>query len=191
MSPFAAMTMLFLSADVEALRRTIELDVSLGFMTRAELISAAMSGDSEEERSQVSALVDEALRRHQAKQRSWKGRTDSERLTAAFERLNRRGLVAREYFGMTRTSGTGELKELLAKKPALEGFVFYTPQDLETVFDDKGVFLTLGAAKPGADALTSVAGIVVKALQQEGLAPEWDGVTRVWVPLTWNKRRKP
>lgn len=53
------------------------------------------------------------------------------------------------------------------------------------------MFLTLGSAAPDLDALQVVVKTIVGALQKEGLAPEYDGMTKVWVPLTWQKRRKP
>ncbi len=186
-----ATTLLLGATDLEPLRRGIELDVALGFSSRAEIIEAAMGNSDEKDRAEVTRLVDEALRQHQLKQKTWKRRTDSDRLSAAFEALSRQSIVARQHFGMTWTSGRGELKELLARNPKLKGYVFYTPQDLQTVFEDKGLYLTLGSAVPDLESLESVVKTIVDALQKEGLAPEWDGMTKVWVPLTWQKRRKP
>lgn len=105
-----ATTLLLTATDLEALRRTIELDVALGFSSRAEILDAAMGSAEETERAEVTRLVDEALRQHQSKQKTWKRRTDSDRLSAAFDALNREGIVAREHFGMTWTSSRGELK---------------------------------------------------------------------------------
>lgn len=186
-----ATTLLLTATDFEFVRRLIELEVALGFSSRAEIIEVAMGSAEETTREEVTRLVDEALRQHQSKQKTWKRRTDSDRLSAAFDALNRQGIVAREHFSMTWTSGRGELREVLAKNPKLKGYVFYTPQDLQTVFEDKGVFLTLGSAAPDLDALQAVVKTIVLALQKEGLAPEYDGMTKVWVPLTWQKRRKP
>ncbi|MBL8919288.1 MAG: hypothetical protein JNJ54_10535 [Myxococcaceae bacterium] len=187
----AALITLGATTDFESIRKRVELDVALGFETRTELIRSAMSSAAESERGQVTAIVDDALGRHLAKQKTWKGRTDCDRLEAAFAALNRRGIIAREYFGMTSTSGRGAMKELLVTDKKLQGFVFYTPQDLENVFADEGVLLTLGAAAAGDDAHEAIALAVVGALKKEGLTPERAGLTTVWVPLKWQKRRKP
>lgn len=173
--------------DLTSLQRRIELDVTLGFETRQKILEGALSEVDSSLRTEVTALVDQAFRRHAAAQKQWKGRTDCDRLTAALTALSRKGIATREYFGMTTSSGHGELQEVLAKDRRLRGYVFYTPQDLETVLEDGGLWLTPGTREgPPFDALVKE---VSAALEKEGLAPEWNGVSKIWLPLKWKKRR--
>jgi hypothetical protein len=177
--------------DLKAVQRNAEFAVALGFDTRAQILDDALLGATEAERPAITELVDEAFRKHFEKQKTWKGRTDCDRLSAAFAALNRARVIARENFGMTRTSSRGEMNSLLAKEPSRLGYVFITPEDLSTVFDDQGVTLIVGAAAPREDAHEAVVKTVISALQKQGLAAEWSGLTKVWVPLDWKKRRRP
>jgi cytochrome P450 len=175
--------------DLDDVRQNVSREVSLGYGTKPSLVRSAMIGLDPADEPKVAAVVDEVLRQQLAKQRAWKGKTDNDRLTAAFAALEKKGVLAREYFSMTTTWGRGEMKELAATMtPRPLGYVFFTPQDLNDVFTDKGLFLTFGADQ--LEAWASIGAQVVKALEKEGLHPEWSGspTEKIWVPLVWRRR---
>lgn len=180
------------AVDLVEVRETVTREVSRGYGTRASLLKLAMMGVDKADEPKVAAVIDEVVKAQLTKERSWKGKTDNDRLTAAFKALEKQGVLAREFFSMTTTSGRADMKELAATmKPRPSGYVFFTPQDLDNVFDDKGVFLTFGA--DSIDDWAATGARVVAALEKEGLHPTWSGseLEKIWVPLTWRRRLTP
>lgn len=171
----------------------------MGSLSRDELIDGAQREFSEQQTvlPKVARIVDEELRKHAKRERSWKGRTDCDRLTAAFARLDANGILARENFSMTPTWGRGEMVELARQEAGkgrqIRGYVFYNPQDLETVLEDRALGLVFGPLEGDAESAVAVGGEIIQVLEKEGLKTEWDGnpFFRIWVKVDWKKRRIP
>lgn len=117
--------------------------------------------------------------------------TDPDRLTAAFSRLEERGIAAREQFSCCRPCGVSELR---AERPeGARGFVFFHDQCLAGVSASSPTALPLYySSYPGSEeAAAAVGGEVVAALHEAGLATEWDGDPGraiLVTPVTWRKR---
>lgn len=69
----------------------------------------------------------------------------------------------------------------------VKGYVFYHMQDTENAVEGNGVFFNYGATD--GRMAEDTARMLVEALKEAGLAPEWNGSvnTRVFVPLDWKR----
>ncbi len=147
----------------------------------------------------VPALYDEALAEYHEAQKAWPAVTDCDRLDAAFDALNVRGIMARHDWWCCQTCGHGAMPEesdrLAAAAPDLEvrGYAFYHNQDTESVVDDGSLRLAYGATEPGAEPAEAIGREIVAVLREHGLAPRWDGTvaTRIAVKLIWQRRARP
>jgi hypothetical protein len=122
-----------------------------------------------------------------AEQADW-GVTDCDRLTAAFEELDRGGIVAREHFSCCQTCGTAEI--WAEAEPADRGYVFFHMQDTETAGDGV-LYLAYGARADEPEATVAVGHEIVKVLRSHGFQTSWDGSesTRIRITdLEWRKR---
>ncbi|MFF9779494.1 DUF6891 domain-containing protein [Streptomyces sp. NPDC013978] len=166
-----------------------------GYDDRARLSEAAeeylVEGDHRPvSPAQARQLVDRLWVDRLAEQDTWDGVTDPERLTRAFEVLQRaHGITARENFTCCRTCGTSEIGA--EGPPDARGFVFFHSQCTEGAAAGHGLMLLYGGFDGSAGTTTAVGREVVAALAAEGLSTEWDGDpgTAITVtPLDWRKR---
>ncbi len=112
-----------------------------------------------------------ALARRCAEEASWTEPTDHERLLAAFERLEARGILGWEDCGMNTSDARHEVEDAIAELPApIRGAVFFQRQDAENAAWDGFLYLEhLATSEDG------VATEIVAALRTEGLTVEWKG----------------
>jgi len=85
------------------LRGRIGSAVAEGFDTRDQIIEnmteyAVEEYGRDDFAGTISRITDELLRDHAREESRWEGQTDCDRLDAAFEGLNRDGVVARQHF---------------------------------------------------------------------------------------------
>jgi hypothetical protein len=134
---------------------------------------------------------------HEREKITWPVVTDCDRLDAAFDELNQRGILARHHWWCCQTCGHGAMPEerdrtLSEGRPA-RGYAFYHVQDTESAAESNGIYLAYGAFADEAEAAVAVAQEVVDVLRAHQLAPTWDGTaaTRVRVELDWKRRARP
>lgn len=185
---------------VDDLRGLIEAKVYAGFDTRDEMIEQYTDylyehGHEEGAAALAARITDEALATHQTRQSTWPDTTDCDRLDAAFETLERRGIVCRQNFSCCGTCGSAEIWDEMKKtydagQPVV-GYAFFHMQDTESAVKGCGLYLNYGATEEGEDAALAVAQEVVVALNDSGFVTDWNGQwsTRIRVAIDWKRRR--
>ncbi|MDL5201167.1 hypothetical protein [Streptomyces sp. ALI-76-A] len=181
----------------DAVREKVEARVRTrlrgGYDSRRELAGLAEEYLAEGDRRPVSGaqarrLVDRLWRERLAEQETWRGVTDPERLTRAFEALDAAGITAREHFACCRRCGMAEIG---AEGEGARGFVFFHQQSTESVAEGQGLALHYGGFDGTDGTTTSVGHEVVAALRAAGLSAQWDGrpdTALSVTDLTWHKR---
>lgn len=184
---------------VENLREYIALRVAAGFEDPEDIAASAVEVFAEEADPAIlepiaGRLTREAVAAHLADQATWPEVTDCDRLDRAMAELTRNGIVCRQNFSCCGNCGVAEIgEEIQAERRAgvnVRGYAFYHMQDTEAAAEGHGVFLNYGALKSGEAAAVGVAKEIVAALQEHGLAWEWNGKwsTRIHVDLEWRRR---
>jgi hypothetical protein len=172
-----------------------------GFRTRADVLDLLLpEPGAAPSPAEAAAIVEERWQARLAEQRSWPARTDVDRLDDAFAALDRSGIVARANFSCCSSCGFDEIdRERPVDRPS-EGFVFFHEQDAEWLGDlDAAVLLAFAGWTRGGDAGTRagearlVGERVRAAVEEQGLAVEWDGSPdrRILVLLPDGRRRLP
>jgi hypothetical protein len=131
--------------------------------------------------------------------RRWPETTDCDRLDAAFEELNRRGVVARHDWWCCQNCGHGAMADEVELQPErvpgvpVRGYAFYHNQDTEAAVDGGGLFIAYGAEAPGDESLLAIGHELVEVLKRHGLRVDWSGSTdkRIRVSLEWQRRARP
>lgn len=135
--------------------------------------------------------LDTQLAQLSSEQAQWPDQTDCHKLDKALEKLEDQGIVARQNFSCCGTCGSTEIWDevdaVQAEGNDVKGYVFYHMQDTENAVEGNGVFFN-HVATDGRMA-EDTARMLVEALKEAGLAPEWNGSvnTRVFVPLDWKR----
>ncbi|WP_407569976.1 DUF6891 domain-containing protein [Deinococcus altitudinis] len=174
-----------------------------GFVSEDELldelqerIEDEVEDPSPELLAEVQALVSLSFAEHQKEEINWRERTVNDAIDAAFETLNRQGIVALQNAGYTMSEGWGEVNEMAdSLETAPRGAIFYHGQDLERGVAGHGLMLTFGAyeedeAKHEAASL-QIARETREVLSQYGVVTSWDetiGQRIVIPPFHWRKR---
>ncbi len=177
----------------QELKDTIARRVAEGFDRQADIVESAMdAGEEKPDKALVKKMITDAFAAHKKAQTTWRGRTDCDRLDAAFDDLEKDGIVARQNFTCCQSCGSYEIGDEIdaaKKKGAVIGYTFYHQQDTESAADGCGLYLLYGALK--AKDAKRVAKAIVGALKGAGLKTTWDGDlgTRILVEMNWKKRR--
>ncbi|MCI3222155.1 hypothetical protein [Streptomyces sp. NP-1717] len=143
--------------------------------------------------AQAGQIVDRLWLERLDEQAGWVGETDPERITAVFEGLDARGIVARENFACCRGCGLAEIgAEREDPDPAtVRGFVFFHTQCTERVAGGGGLSLYYGGFDGSEETTAAVGREVTAALTGAGLSVEWDGSPGSAIDvhgLDWRKR---
>jgi hypothetical protein len=173
--------------------------VRAGFYSRkrvVEILCEEMYPPGELNTEEVSAAVDEELANYEAKKRTWPEVTDCDRLNAAFDAMNRRGIIALQNVGNTQSDGHEDFRAALKKHPRRSdviGYCFYHSQDLERAIRGGGLFLAFGPVDPRDEEIRGreIGKLVREELERAGLKVEWDGTfaKRMRIPqLVWQRR---
>lgn len=185
---------------IEALREQVKRDVAGGFYDDDAILTNATDVFDEQLprpvlRREASAALRAALAEHRAAEEGWSDTTDCDRLDAAFAVLEEEGVVARQNFTCCATCGASEIwDEIEAAQDegiAVEGYAFFHMQDTESAVEGHGLYLNYGACEQGDEAAVAMGHRIVAALDDQGLATDWDGRRdqRIAVALDWKKRR--
>jgi class 3 adenylate cyclase len=167
-----------------------------GFYSPAEveqLIDDILEPGADE--AMLRAAVAPEFAKKAAAEASWPGRTDCDRLDAAFAELNAAGIIALHNAGYTMSDGHEDVgKELHQRgRPGIRGYCFYHAQDLERAVAGDGLMLAFGDLDAEDDQKVVIGREVQQALERAGLSVEWNGKpnTRIGLPrLDWKRRRR-
>jgi hypothetical protein len=158
--------------------KSVQVEVAMGVGSYEQVVQAL---EEQWETSEgIAELVDGEFARHLAEQEEWPEVTDCDRLTAAFRDLDVAGITAREHFACCQSCGVAEIKAEEVRR----GYVFYHFQDVRGAAAGGGVFLSYTPDR-------QIGAEIATALRAHGLEVDWDRDTgtRIYVPLTWQRRR--
>jgi hypothetical protein len=185
------------------IREYVAREIAAGFRDRDGIVEGAieMFGDEydpAELADAVPAEYDVAFAAHRDAQRAWPPVTDCDRLDAAFDALNARGIVARHDWWCCQTCGHAAMPDACDNAAtanpavAVRGYAFYHNQDTESAAEGHGLMLAFGTHR-AEDAPEEVARTVVATLREHGLEVEWNGrvETRIAVRLVYQRRERP
>jgi hypothetical protein len=174
-------------AEAEEFART---HVNAGYRSRDDIIDDVVSYCEEPiTHGEAEALVGRLWAQRLAEARTWPERTDPDRLTSVFDRLNERGIVARENFACCRNCGFSEIGD--EARDDSRGFVFFHSQDAENAANGHGLWLAYGTFSDSDDDIVAIGREVATALTEAGLPVVWDGTPEIRInitPLDWKKR---
>jgi hypothetical protein len=141
----------------------------------------------------TTAVLLEQYRKEQAR---WPEFTDCDRLDAAFAELDSMGIIARQNWEQTLTSGCAAIEAVATRELAnrtVAGFVFFHEQDTESAVSwNSGLALAWGAFEDGGVAWKRVAETIIEVLGRHGINAQWRGELncRIFVTnLKWQRRR--
>ena len=189
--------------DFDDLHDFIKVQVAAGYAPVNDIVDEAVEtftdatgwGDLIALRGAAVAVADRAVSAHVSDQAGWPTTTDCDRLDAAFDELNRAGIVARQHFSCCGTCGAHEIHDEIdrAEKTGTlpRGYTFFHVQDTEHAVGGEPLYLSYGAVDRDRTASVAVGHEVVAILGRHGLAPAWNGkqAHRIALPLTWQRRR--
>lgn len=136
----------------------------------------------------------------ESEEQAWTGRTTNDCIDAAFDALNRAGIIALQNAGWTMTTGWedcwAEHERRKESGSSPRGAVFYHTQDLERGVEGHGLYLAFGAFHERDDGdlegNTRIATEVCAILRQHGVEAEWSGDPQARIkipPFPWRRRR--
>lgn len=184
---------------IEEMRGYITRDLRGGFSEVEEIADGAVEmvsdqADPEALRPHAVRLLNEEIEKLRLEQQKWPEVTDCDRLDAAFDALEARGVVCRQNFTCCGTCGSGEIWDEIrsfeenGKSP--RGYAFFHMQDTESAVEGHGLYLNYGAVDEGEQSALDVAREIVAEINGVGLQAEWDGSwsKRIGVKLDWKRR---
>jgi hypothetical protein len=187
--------------DTELLREFIIEQVNAGFESPDNIYEYALDfADTEidaELQRFVRRTLNEALAQHYAQQLTWLTPTDCDKLDAAFDNLNRQGILARHDFACCQSCGRAEIWDEIQQAVSMGqdviGFTFYHQQDTEHALEGLGVTLYYDTINKEYSAF-KIGNCIVAALESAGLCVEWIGSSNERIiikPFDWKRRRTP
>lgn len=131
----------------------------------------------------VTATATEQL----AAQRDWPDETDNDRLAAAFRKLEKGGILARERLGISMSDGWALIRDARDEVESARGAVFYHEQDLPRAVGGS-LMLAFGGLGDQTDA--EIGAEVAAVLREHRLTVDWDGnpQQRICVAMSWQER---
>ncbi|MFJ8045787.1 DUF6891 domain-containing protein [Kitasatospora sp. NPDC096147] len=182
------------TVDLTDLEDRLRLELAFGYTDLARLAELAEDYLVTAEGRPVSPAQAEVLARRLwleriTEQAAWQGETDPERLTRAFEALERDGLSTREHCPCVADRCRTETDP--GATPGARGFVHFHYQNTAQAVAGAGLTLRHGAFDGSAETSTAVGHRLVAALHAAGLHTVWDGSPDQPVtvtPLDWHRR---
>lgn len=183
---------------LDDIRGYIQRAVREGFRDEDDILENACDYAADEHgnpmRAQVKRLTKELLAAHRAEQATWATPTDCDRLDAAFDAMQRRGVVARQNFSCCSNCGHAEMPgeiEAMGPNAHVVGYAFYHMQDTESAAEGGGIYVKYGSVETGGE--VAVGEVIAEELRRAGLKVEWDGdPSRAIgvVEIDWKRRRR-
>jgi hypothetical protein len=185
---------------LEEMRDYVRRDVAAGFLSTDAIAENASEmyaeeQDPEELLPHAERMARELAAAHWKEQETWPVVTDSDRLDAAFDELEREGIVCRQNFSCCGTCGQveigDEIRQAEANGRAVRGYSFYHFQDTDAAVEGHGLYLNYGGMEEGDAATTRIGQEVARVLARHGLTVCWNGrpETRIYVKMDWKRRR--
>lgn len=180
--------------ELTELREYIQREVAVGIEPRDILIEMAVHYFELDEDNPIYPMIepvlDAALAAHYEAQKTW-GITDCERLDAAFDELNQRGIVARQHWSCCGTCGVAEIWHEMQSFEEARGYTFYHWQDSDSAAEYGGLYLNYGAVADEEQTNVDLAWEIVNVLRKHDLKVAWSGnlATRILINLDWKHRR--
>lgn len=122
--------------------------------------------------------------------------TECDHLDAAFAEIDRLGILARQNYEQTLTSGCAAIQAEADQERARRvviGYVFYHEQDTDSAVSwNSGPALAWGAFSDDDNSWRQVARTIVEVLERHGIKSNWreDANSRIMVTgLRWRRRR--
>lgn len=145
-----------------------------------------------------------AAERHEA-MKSWPATTDCDRLDAAFEELNARGIMGRHDWTCCSNCAAAEMPdefERLEGKSGgvpIIGYTCYHQQNTESAAEGGALYLAYGSTERAESEeayvaqCLAIAKTVCDVLESHGLKTRWDGSysKKISVPIVWQRRARP
>jgi hypothetical protein len=194
-----------MSPFLKEIRNSIAIKVYAGFESKEQIIEGTIEDwqqwcddddlPGQTLRSFVELTTAEFLQEHREEQAHWPAVTDCDRLDAAFAELDRMGIIARQNYEQTLTSGCDAIRKEAelerARRPVL-GYVFYHNQDTETAVCCDGTALAWGALEDDEDSWRRVAETIIAVIKHHSIRCEWRGKLNCRIFTTgmhWQRRR--
>jgi hypothetical protein len=145
----------------------------------------------------ISSEVDQRLADHAAREATWKGRTDAEKIDRAFAALETDGILARQNFEDNEDNAeeaiAEEAKQAKAAGRKLRGWVYFTTEGTRQAVLEKKMVVYASAFSQSDGALAAVDSDVLARLQGAGLTADWPYRNAAYAitvsGLDWKKRR--
>jgi hypothetical protein len=156
------------------------------------MIDDILEPDADE--AMLRAAVQPEFEKKITAEESWPVETDCDRLDAAFDDLNSRGVVALQNAGYTMTDGLEDVSQALGERgrTGVIGYCFYHGQDMERAVVGGGLMIAFGDLKDDKEKKGEVGRFIKEVLEQHGFSVEWNGnpEKRLSIPtIAWKRRR--
>jgi len=145
-------------------------------------------------RRRLSEHTERVLEDEQRREAKWVEATVNDRITSAFEELDRRGVLARECLGLTIQDGWGYAG--MEAEPHHRGVVFFHHEDVIDAVGGHDLFLAFGALgceqSRDDEATLALGREVLETLARTGIAASWEQSARQRIriaPFEWRRRR--
>jgi len=141
--------------------------------------------------SRLRTKLEDALKKQKEREADFPEITANDRLTQAFNQMNRQGLIAGENLGYTQSDGWDDLNQYFYEDgETAKGGVFYHGQDVERGITGAGLNIRFGAFGKNEDD-AEIGRKVVKILKQHGFDPIWNEDPDMVIdlpPFQWQRR---
>lgn len=134
------------------------------------------------------------LEKERIREESWLDATINDRIAAAFERLNQRGIFASEFLGLTIQDGWGYAG--VEASPEHRGVAFFHHEDVIDALSDRGLWVAFGAmgvdASKDDDQSFTIGQEIMAVFEEFGVPSEWSQSVRDRIrvaPFPWRRRR--
>lgn len=193
------------SDAMEEIREHLEMTVAAGYVPAEEIrestVASMMGAFDELDDDALARAVDRLLphivRSHRDAQASWPAATDCDRLDAALDSLEERGISCGQNLGWDQGDAGQLMRQRIARAKGagvvVRGYAFFNEQDTERAVRGKGLMLAFGRVEGAADleADARIGEEIAAQLRDQGLTVTWDGdaETRMVVDILWRRRR--
>jgi len=197
---------------MESIKEQIRVQVAAGFWNRNLVFEDIVASLGDElgltdakhdldpaTAAQLWEVLDAGFATHRQEMQSWPDVTDCDRLRAAFDTLDKQGIVALEHCGMTLQDGIQQVADMACVRDELglvanDGYCFFHHQDTRNAIERGGLLLAFGTFREVPTTHDAEVGAAVaRACRDAGLHAEWTGSPshRIELPrFRWQRRTR-
>lgn len=158
-----------------------------------DMISDILEDDADE--AMLRSLVAAEFARKVEAEKSWPETTDCDKLDNAFQRLNKKGVIAIHNAGWDKGEGFHNCLEAYREAGSpqeLFGLCYYTSQDVDSAVEGEGLYLGFGSTRPKSETIDGpkAAELICAEVKAAGLSVTWGGEasSRIHVDMQWQRR---